>query len=132
MKKRIEKAAPNDLRDSRATKRELPPIVDPLPEPRAATATVPHARYSSGEYCITLPKGENDKRTKPVLAKRTAAGSQAGLARPTSQPPAIQANIRITSINSHQVKLLVNEQPMVLTADDALALANRIIAVLGK
>ena len=77
-------------------------------------------------------KGPNEKLPDPVPAKRTAAGSQPGLRRPTTEAPAILANIRITSINSRQVKMTVNDQPMVLGADDALALAQRILAVLSK
>ena len=128
--------------DTRATKRNLPRIVDAQAAPRAATDTIPQARYARGEYSITLYKGDNDKLASPALAgptlpipaaaKRTAAGSQSGLRRPISEAPAIPASIRITSINTRQVKLTINDQPMVLAADDALALANRIIAVLGK
>ncbi len=132
MKKRTEKATLDDRRDSRATKRNLPraPRTDEVP--RAASDTIPQARFAGGEYSMTLYKGGSDKLADPLPAKRAAAGSQPGMRRPTTEAPAILANIRITSINSRQVKLTVNDQPMILGAEDALALANRIIAVLGK
>lgn len=132
MKKRTEKATLDDRRDSRATKRNLPRVTRTEEVPRAATDTIPQARFARGEYSMKLYKGSDDKLPEPVPAKRTAAGSQPGLRRPTTEPPAILANIRITSINSRQVKLTVNDQPMMLSAEDALALATRIIAVLGK
>jgi hypothetical protein len=131
VKRRTEKSTLDDRRDSRATKRNLP-VVARTKEPRAVTDTIPQARFARGEYSITMYKGGNDKLPEALPAKRTAAGSQPGLRRPTTEAPAILANIRITSINSRQVKLTVNDQPMVLGADDALALAHRILAVLGK
>ena len=132
MKKRTEKATLDDRRDSRATKRNLPGVVRTEEVPRAVTDTIPQARFAGGEYSMTLYKGGNDKLPEALPAKRAATGSQPGLRRPTTEAPAILANIRITSINSRQVKLTVNNQPMVLGADDALALAHRILAVLGK
>ncbi len=132
MKKRTEKATIDDRRDSRATKRNLPPVTSAQDPPRAATDTIPQTRFARGEYSMTLYKGGNDKLPEVAPAKRTAAGSQPGLRRPTTEAPAILANIRITSINSRQVKLTVNDQPMILGAEEALALAHRIIAVLGK
>ena len=132
MKKRTEKATLDDRRDSRATKRNLPRVTRTEEVPRAASDTIPQARFAGGEYSMTLYKGGSDKLPDPLAAKRAAAGSQPGMRLPTTEAPAILANIRITSINSRQVKLTVNDQPMMLGAEDALALANRIIAVLGK
>ena len=77
-------------------------------------------------------KGPNDKLPDLVAVKRTAAQSRPALRQSSTETPAILANIRISSINSRQVKLTVNDLPMVLGADDALAFAQRILAVLGK
>lgn len=132
MKKRTEKATIDERRGSRDTKRNVSREARTQEVPRAGTDTIPQVRYARGEYSITMYKGPNDKLPDLVPAKRTAAGSQPGLPRPTTEAPAILANIRITSINSRQVKMTVNDQPMVLSADDALALAQRILAVLGK
>lgn len=100
--------------------------------PRAVTDSISNVGYARGAYSITMYKGPNDKLPDLVAVKRTAAQSRPALRQSSTETPAILANIRISSINSRQVKLTVNDLPMVLGADDALAFAQRILAVLGK